>query len=135
KVVQEAIIKQGDRDKSRWRLDVDIAVRANHRAPEPQRQKASELSGMLRAEIRREILYHFNALILRGALADLFLMRDVLVWYDSIGCQENEVPLAHAFNVSIGKSSTFMKIPESMTRQVQLYVDALRAVEARGDID
>lgn len=118
-----------------WKIDLAAFWSKNQRAPRPEEAKET-FTQIIRANLRENVWSYFKEFMAAATVEDQRLMLSVLSGHENRSLpaehKQDEIYLATAFFDEINRSAeAFLKVPKSMLKQVQAYIDALRAIEQK----
>jgi hypothetical protein len=114
-----------------WRGELNAAILSNRRAPEPERQESSDVSGLVRATWQENLKDCFSQFLKDASPIEVRLMVEILDTWKGMngGAQARRIALAECFNYSIGRNRSFIECPFRFEKKAYDYILALYSVE------
>jgi hypothetical protein len=116
-----------------WKTDLTVGWRKN-KFPEQPQVTATSVTDRIRMNVRETVEGQFVGFMNEASPEEIRFLNEVFTDWDSrhlvAESRSDEIYLGMAFEYQLsGTSRGYIRIPERMMKQVQKYVDALRAIE------
>ena len=124
-----------DRDFVDWKADIVGEWRKNRNLTPERSSALNTITAKIRENARRLLIGSFDVFMVQASPEEIRFLFEVLNNWDgrhrTAEWKDEEIYVAGAFEMELNRNTRYLRVPERMTKQVQQYIDALRAIEGK----
>ena len=122
------------KDFADWKADVVAEWRKNRTTPEAESSSLDTITAKLRENSRQVVIGSFEAFLSQASPEEIRFLREVFMNCENqrLAAEHKhaEIYIASAFEMEL-TNGRYLQVPARLVKQVERYIDALRAVEGK----